>query len=181
MFTHKASQGFTLIEIMLVVVIASFMVAMMVFGFDQTLNRRKSAAAEEVYQWLQAAADTSVFQTTVIGVTQNQNQLLLLAFYQDDWYRLADQEPLSLNEEIQLSWSDSLIRAAELNSRNADRGEGSLSPYVVIMPSGEIAPEGEIGLFEAIPWSDSLPSDEQRLAAIRWQNQGFELDWSAAQ
>ena len=179
MSLHRPSKGFTLIEVMVVIVIASLMVAILVFGFDQTLKRRKGAAAEEVFQWLQAAADTAVFQSTVVGVTQKQNQLMLLAFYQDDWYKLADQEPLSLSEEISISWSESLTGVNGLHD------EDDLSPYIVILPSGDILPEGEIRVLDkkdsASQNIDSYQQD-QALALFHWEdNTGFDLHWQSPQ
>lgn len=180
----NSGRGFTLIEVMVVIVIASLMVGLIVFGFDQTLNRRKGAAAEEIYQWLQAAADTAVFQSTVVGVTQKENQLMLLAFYQDDWYKLAGQEALALNEEISFAWSESLIRNNEFQSKRQfdSDNEGKLKPYVVIMPSGDVLPEGEIHIFDQKLKDDSFRKNDQALAAIRWEDdQRFELHWQFSQ
>lgn len=168
----RVSRGFTLFELMVVLVIGSLMSAVLVFGFDQTLNRRKDAAAEELLQWLRAAADTAVFQSTVLGVTQEQDQLILLAFYQDSWYRLADQESLLLNEEISIKWSDSLIanRAENLDLFNDD--DVDWSPYLVIMPTGEVVPDGEITIFDR---------DEVNRAILVWETEDqFEIQWQAS-
>jgi len=184
----QPNKGFTLIEVMVVLVIVSLMVGLIVFGFDQALNRRKGAAAEEIYQWLQAAADTAVFQSTVVGVAQKEEQLMLLAFYQDDWYRLADQEDLVLDEEITLAWSESLIQSSRFQDSEFQNGrvnrdnEDRPRPYVVIMPSGEVLPEGQINIFDRTLDDDSLQNSEQTLATIRWdEDQHFDLYWQIEQ
>jgi len=178
----NSNRGFTLIEVMVVIVIAALMVGILVFGFDQTLNRRKSAAAEEVYQWLQAAADTAVFQSTIVGVTEKDDQLMLLAFYQDDWYKLADQEALAVSEEISFSWSESLLANNKSVSRELDLNRDRLTPYVVILPSGEITPEGEMYIFDQSLNDDSFRASQQALASILWnQDEGFKLAWNTSE
>ena len=185
----------------MVVVIIALAGALLVVGFDQTLNRRKGAAAEEVYLWLQAAADTAVFQSVVIGVSQNDSQLELLAFYQDRWYPLAEQEPFKINEEIDIQWSQSLIDNHKFHADEfqpddfASDGETYQSPYLVILPSGNIMPEGKVGLVandretnQAIV-DNALANNSQltpkiydettALATIDWEaGTGFNLSWS---
>lgn len=183
-FYHQTDRGFTLIEVMVVIVIASLMVGLIVFGFDQTLNRRKSTAVEGIYQWLQAAADTAVFQSTVVGVTQDEGELMLLAFYQDDWYRLANQEALPLGEEISFAWSESLTRNNQFHDvrRSSPGDDDRPKPYVVIMPSGDLLPEGEIYLFDSSLKDDNFRTAEQALAVIQWEDaRRFELQWQSQQ
>lgn len=161
--------GFTLIEILVVLVIIAMMAGILVFGFEQTVGRRKDAPAETLYQWLNAAADTAVLQSTVVGVAEHEKQLVLLAFYQDDWFRLADQEPLDLNEKTQLIWDENLISNTEF-SLDLDRER--LTPYVVLMPSGEILPEGKL----------SITYDGQTTAVIEWAEENeFAMQWQTAQ
>lgn len=181
---RRSVAGFTLIEVMVVVVIASLMVAILVFGFDQTLQRRKSAASEELLQWLQSAADTAVFQSTVIGVAEQEEQLILLAFYQDDWYRLDGENALTPSEEIEILWSESLIRNNDFyNDQDDDRGYSQ--PYVVILPSGEILPEGEIQILNAsqntVSNGQLSPIQDELVASIHWQeNKRFALHWQVS-
>ena len=61
---HRNSQGFTLFEILVVLVVVALAGSALVFGFGQTLARQKDAAAEQFLVWLQAVADTAVFQST---------------------------------------------------------------------------------------------------------------------
>ena len=182
MFSHGSNRGFTLIEVMVVIVIAALMVSILVFGFDQILSRRKGAAAEEVYQWLQAAADTAVFQSTVIGVARKDDRLILLAFYRDDWYKLADQEALTIDKEIRLSWSESLLKNNGLRSGQTGRDGGRSTPQVVIMPSGEITPEGEINIFGQGLREGGQGAEQPALARVHWdEGEGFELSWNRSQ
>lgn len=146
------------------VMVIAMMGSVLVFGFDQTLNRRKDAEAEELLAWLEASADTAVFQSTVIGVAQEEDQLILMAFYQNDWFRLADQTPLPLDGEMLITWSDSILENNEFQVADEDR----LSPYLVLMPSGEILPEGQISV---------LDGDKIR-AQIQWpESKEFSLSW----
>jgi len=157
----RQAQGFTLFEILVVLVVIALAGSALVFGFGQTLARQKDASAEQVFAWLQAVADTSVFQSTVIGVAESNQQLILLGFYQDDWYRLEAELPYDLDGELRLQWSDELVRNADSYELDEDR----LAPYMVFTPTGDILPEGEIAFFDG----------ENLRAEINWET-GYELN-----
>lgn len=185
MNTSHPQDGFTLIEIMVVLIIVALMGALLVFGFEQVLDRRKSAATEKVFKWLQSASDTAAFRSTVVGVTQKENQLMLLAFYQDSWYKLADHEPLDVNEEISIQWSESLIKNNELQAKEFESDDESYqSPYVIILPTGEVLPEGSINIIEGNAGDTKIDQilETDAFATINWDLQKhFELSWQPAQ
>ena len=157
MAVRTRQQGFTLIEILVVLVVIAMMTGILVFGFEQSLDRRRDAPAETLYQWLTAAADIAVLQTTLVGVAEQENHLVLLAFYQDDWFRLADQEPLKLDANTTLIWAETRLSRTEFGlDRDAD-GE-RLEPYIVLTPSGEILPAGQL----------SIVRDQAPIAIIEW-------------
>ncbi|MBC6427641.1 MAG: prepilin-type N-terminal cleavage/methylation domain-containing protein [Cellvibrionales bacterium] len=186
------ARGFTLLEVVVVVTIIAMTVGLLTLGIGQTAQRGRDADAERLLSWLQAAADTAVFQTAILGVAEHQDGLILLALYQDDWYRLAESEPLPL-DKLSLRWSPELREQAErlaaaerskrsertrLTGRTADsryRDDQDIlpPPYMLLLPSGQIQPEGDIQLlgtgeetpFAVIDWRDS---QSLRLA---WQEQ----------
>lgn len=159
------NKGFTLIEVIVAVVLVAIVMAVLVFGFDQTLSRRKDTAVNKFSDWLQASADIAVFQTSVLGVTEEDGRFSLLAFYQDDWYRFNDQEAFIPSDEISIIWSEELVQAQEQGLADSD----DLFPYVIIMPTGQMLPEGKI----------TIADQEQTLIAeLDWeQDAQFQLSW----
>ena len=180
----RRNNGFTLFELLVVVLILAMAGTVLVVSFDQTLERRKAASAEKVFQWLQAAADIAVLRSTIIGLTRIDNQLIMLAWYQDAWYKLADQQPLTIGDEISFSWSQSLVRNQELMSRQlAQNVETSqFVPYLILTPANEITPAGEISILEPGKDQSNAVRKENTLLRIHWDNgQTFELDWQGQQ
>ncbi|MEQ9568032.1 MAG: pilus assembly FimT family protein [Porticoccaceae bacterium] len=163
MLDRNRRSGFTLIEIMVVLVIVALAGSFMVIGYNQLLQRKAAAQIEELQAWLEAAADISILQSTVLGVTRMDNQLKLMAFFHGDWFLLADQVALDIGEDIQITWPEELLDSNVTETAEDDQPQ----PYLVLTPAGDILPEGRIG----------LRVGEQQ-ASINWQESGaFTLAW----
>lgn len=163
MLDRNRRSGFTLIEILVVLIVLALAGSFLVIGYNQLLQRKATAQIEELQAWLEAAADISVLQSTVLGVTQMDSQLRLMAFFHDEWFLLADQIPLDIAEDFQITWPEELLEA-DVTGMVED---GQPQPYLVLTPAGEILPEGRIG----------LRAGEQQ-ANINWQESGaFTLAW----
>ncbi len=163
-------RGFTLFEILVVLVVIALASAITVLGFGQLAERRQDAAATDLMAWLRAAADTAVFQNMLVGVAQQDNaqELFLMAFYQDDWYRLSLEETLVLNSETRLDWSPALLGNREFPVRSESASD-SPNPYLVFMPSGEIVPEGEIGIMHGENLRARIWWDDEHELQFSWQ------------
>ncbi|MEQ9021811.1 MAG: prepilin-type N-terminal cleavage/methylation domain-containing protein [Pseudomonadales bacterium] len=163
MLDRNRRSGFTLIEVMVVMVIVALAGSFMVIGYNQLLQRKAAAQIEELQAWLEAAADISILQSTVLGVTRMDNQLKLMAFFHGDWFLLADQVALDIGEDIQITWPEELLDSNVTETAEDDQPQ----PYLVLTPAGDILPEGRIG----------LRVGEQQ-ASINWQESGaFTLAW----
>lgn len=174
------AKGFTLIEVIVAIVLIAIVMAVMVFGFDQTVNRRKDTAVNQFADWLQASADIAVFQSSVLGIAEEGGRLSLLAFYQDDWYRFSSEDAFYPSEEIRVFWSEELVRAQESGLVDSD----DLFPYIVIMPTGQILPEGKILITNKMDSDDIDASDidDNLIAELKWdQDAKFELEWISNQ
>lgn len=163
MLGRDRRSGFTLIEVMVVLVIVALAGSFMVIGYNQLLQRKEAAQIEELQAWLEAAADISVLQSTVLGVTRMDNQLKLMAFFHGEWFLLADQVSLEIDEDMQITWPAELLDSNLTETAEDDHPQ----PYLVLTPAGDILPEGRIG----------LRVGEQQ-ANINWQESGeFSLAW----
>lgn len=163
MRTRNSKSGFTLIEVLVVLVIVALAGSFLVIGYNQLLQRKASSQIEELQDWLEAAADISVLQSTVLGVTRIDNQLKLMAFFRGGWFLLADQISLDIDEDVQITWPEELLDSAVTQGVEDDHPQ----PYLVLTPAGDILPEGQIG----------LRVGEQQ-AQINWQESGeFSLSW----
>jgi prepilin-type N-terminal cleavage/methylation domain-containing protein len=159
----KNQNGFTLIEVLVALIIVAMASAFLIIGYNQLVQRQASSRIEEVQAWLEAAADISVLQSTVLGVTHIEDQLRLLVFFHGDWFLLADHEPLAIDEEIQITWPETRLEESLPSTVDPDHPQ----PYLVLTPGGEIFPEGRI----------ELSMGEQR-AQISWQETTkFVLTW----
>ena len=138
----------------------------MIVGYNQLLARQASSEIEEFHTWLEAAADISVLQSTVLGVTRDENQLKLMAYMRGEWFLLADQIFLEIGEGVEITWPEQMLDRAVLQTIDNDHPQ----PYLVLTPAGEIFPEGQIEL-----------DNDQRRALIQWQDsKGFSLTWEGS-
>lgn len=163
MLGRDRRSGFTLIEIMVVLVIVALAGSFMVIGYNQLLQRKEAAQIEELQAWLEAAADISVLQSTVLGVTRMDNQLKLMAFFHGEWFLLADQVSLDIGEDMQITWPAELLDSVVTQGLE----DSYPQPYLVLTPAGDILPEGQV----------ELRVGQQR-ALVNWQESGeFSLSW----
>jgi len=163
---NRRHCGFTLIEILVVLLILAITGTFMILGYNQLLARQASSEIEDVHTWLEAAADISVLQSTVLGVTRDGGQLKLMAYMRGEWFLLADQEFLELGEDIEITWPEQALDRAVLQTTNNNHPQ----PYLVLTPAGEVLPEGQIEL-----------SNKGRQAFIRWQDtNGLSLTWQGS-
>gem|GEM_PF-5738832 len=165
MHSRNRRSGFTLIEILVVLVIVALAGSFLIIGYNQLLQRKAATRIEELHAWLESAADISVLQSTVLGVTRIDNQLKLMAFFHGEWFLLADQVSLDIDENIQIIWPQELLDSAVMQGIEDDHPQ----PYLVLTPAGDILPNGQL----------ELRSGEQQ-AFINWQESGgFSLAWQA--
>lgn len=159
-------SGFTLIEILVVLLILAIAGTFMIVGYNQLLARQAASEIDEFHAWLEAAADIAVLQSTVLGVARDDSQLKLMAYMRGEWFLLADQVFLDIGEEVQIIWPEQALDPEVLQTINDNHPQ----PYLVLTPAGEIFPEGQIEL-----------DNNGRRAFIQWpDSQGFTLAWQGS-
>ncbi len=163
---NSRRSGFTLIEILVVLLILAIAGTFMIVGYNQLLARQASSEIEDFHAWLEAAADISVLQSTVLGVTRDGSQLKLMAYMRGEWFLLADQVFLDIGEDVEITWPEQALDRTVLQTIDNNHPQ----PYLVLTPAGEIFPEGQIEL-----------DNNQRRAFIQWQDsKDFSLAWQGS-
>ena len=96
------SAGFTLIEVMVVVVIVAVMGGISMLALQQALARPLSAQAEQLQAWLDALAERAVLQGLTYGVRPAQHHWQAVVYYRGQWLPLAEPAAFSLSEQLEL-------------------------------------------------------------------------------
>lgn len=170
MSTNRSrQQGFTLIEIMVVIAVVGLLITAVVGSINQTVNRRYVSEAEKLSIWLNQLADFSVMQGGAFGVlskpykeTEKIVQLSAVLYYRNKWVEVSFPEPYKLGEGANIVWlSDDLEKtplvyqqAALPTREEIENGEGQpkkdeddfLEPTLAFLPDGYVEPEGAIKL-----------------------------------
>jgi prepilin-type N-terminal cleavage/methylation domain-containing protein len=166
---RSRQQGFTLIEIMVVIAVVGLLITAVVGSINQTVNRRYVSEAEKLSIWLNQLADFSVMQGGAFGVlskpykeTEKIVQLSAVLYYRNKWVEVSFPEPYKLGEGANIVWlSDDLEKtplvyqqAALPTREEIEKGEGQpkkdednfLEPTLAFLPDGYVEPEGAIKL-----------------------------------
>lgn len=98
----RRSAGFTLIEVMVVVVIVAVMGGISMLALQQALARPLSGQAEQLQAWLDALAERAVLQGLTYGVRPTQQHWQPVVYYRGQWLPLAEPAPFSLTEQLEL-------------------------------------------------------------------------------
>ena len=116
MVATKRQQGFTLIELAVVVMIVAAISAMSVLAINQAIGRRYSSEADRLLNWLQQLAENSALQGAAYGVVEEAQeltdvtQLRAVIYYRKRWVALTAPSPFQLSDDAQLDW---LVQADE--------------------------------------------------------------------
>ena len=183
---HRARRqnGFTLIEIVVVVMIVATISAMSVLAINQAFGRRYASEADNLLIWLQQLAENSSLQGAAYGVvtepgdvkTQTPTQLRAVIYYRQRWVAVTAPAPFVLSEDASIDWlinsygEDELLPQQNIANPRSTGDEQEkideeefLLPEVAFLPDGYLEPQGQIQLsFDA---SDST-------FIFRWEDQG---------
>lgn len=138
----RSQRGYTLIEIMVVVIIVSLLLSFGYVGFSQLLGRRSSEDMESLQHWLQSASDRAQFEGAVYGVQIGDDGLLFLTYRQGIWLRVLDQQAWSGSSgEYELAFEATEVVEPGINGAEDSQ---ELQPSIVFLPDGSQWPEGRI-------------------------------------
>jgi prepilin-type N-terminal cleavage/methylation domain-containing protein len=97
-------SGFTLLEIMVVVVITAIIGGFSIFGIAQAGERRFSTQAGNLQLWLQQLYDLASIEGIPYGIKQNDRELVALVFYRQRWLPVTMPEQFRFNDKANIRW-----------------------------------------------------------------------------
>ena len=165
MVAGKRQQGFTLIELSVVVMIVATMAAMSVLAINQAFGRRYSSEADKLHIWLQQLAEYSALRGAAYGVITETpeltdlTQLRAVIYYRKRWVAVTVPQPFELSDDAQIDWMVQLDEVDPLLPQEEQQGrdlvglgtvdaepEELLLPEMAFLPDGYIEPEGKMRL-----------------------------------
>ncbi|WP_017444450.1 type II secretion system minor pseudopilin GspH [Gayadomonas joobiniege] len=160
-FNHKKYQhGFTLLEVMLVMVLLAVMVSSISLSFDlRSPYDKVKDEARRFQAAFQLASDYALLNSFQLGLVVDKATYQFVAFDGDNWQTLEDDKSLSkheLSQEIELSltmqqidWlsdqqqDEGIFSVAGSNEEDSDTGQDNkdkIIPQVYLFSSGEYIP-----------------------------------------
>ena len=157
------SRGFTLIEMLVVIVIIAVVVTAVSYSLSGVENTRFSQQSQRLSNWLQHVSDTAVLDGGVYGIRPELNTLTVVAWHANQWLPVINTEVFDLGDsEFTFVQGD----AAELEEKDFDEAaEEALAqreeqlqvldeeeeadlppPILVFLPTGDMYPLGSIRL-----------------------------------
>jgi type II secretion system protein H len=156
------SRGFTLIEIMVVLVIMTVFLAIVILGFERIESRRVEQQADELTMWLKYVADSSIFDGVVYGIDLTPDTLQTYGYSRGQWSQSLSMEKFVIKAPIEIEFQTgqdaSLIAAAV----ERDKEDVAVVPELVFMPGGTIEPKG----------SFIVTAKQQNSISIYWNDNG---------
>jgi len=145
----NSSRGFTLVEILVVIVIIGLMAGMAVLSIGHDPQRQLQQEAQRVRTILQLAADEALLQGREYGLVLEQNGYQIVQFNEQkrQWQKseAANFARYELPERVQISLQseDTNIDLSELNRPDSDtdkKNNSSIKPALLLLSSGEMTP-----------------------------------------
>jgi len=164
------SRGFTLVEVMVVLVILGLTATFATMGFQRLEDDRLTKQVGHLSAWLQSVSDDAVLDSVVYGVWLSRDgRRLESVFYRDyRWWPLAAEQASS--EELQ----EGVVITLEMDQRwqqlkQVEEDEAERVPDLVFLPTGL-----------SLPGKLRLQDGDKRIAEIERDENGL-FAWSLAQ
>lgn len=141
-------QGFTLLEIMVVVFIIATMAGLSFFALNQASDRRYSSQAEDFLVWLEQVSDIAMLEGSAYGVTASDQGFKAVVYYNYDWYEVSMPEPFYFDEAVRLSLIEGSDSEGKIINQNKDRTTQNRTqlPDMIMLPDGFIEPDNNLSL-----------------------------------
>ena len=154
---HKKKRGFSLIEILVVLVIIAFATKMVVYSLEGGAEDKLDAQALRLYTTINMASEFAILNQVELGLLVEKNTLEYLVFDGEKWITFDREElfkPIELDERLKLTlnledlaWAqDNLLEQSNWQELMSGGDEESLLelkklkiPQVLILSSGEVS------------------------------------------
>lgn len=135
MGSRQGQAGFTLVELLVVVVILALLAGVTTVGFGRGAEQRFRTSSGQVEDWLDQAGSEAILSGNTLGIKFGDHTLTALVWADSQWQPLLSLAALSLQAPLQLS----IIDAA------TDRTDPA-TPDFIVLPSGEVMPPATVQL-----------------------------------
>ena len=180
--TGRREQGFTLIEIMVVVMIIATMSAISLLALNQASDRRYETEADKLLIWLQQISERASLEGAAYGIVTESDpeseggatpsaitRLRVVVYYRMRWVAVSAPEPFLLEDGATVHWlledaetEELMPQGDQMANWYGDEIE-RLLPEMAFLPDGYIEPKAEIVLsFESFErtyvylWDDAI-------------------------
>ncbi len=163
--TGMREQGFTLIEIMVVVMIIATMSAISLLALNQASDRRYETEADKLLIWLQQISERASLEGAAYGIVPESDperegeatpsaiiRLRVVVYYRMRWVAVSAPEPFLLEDGATVHWlledaetEELMPQGDQMTNRYGDEIE-RLLPEMAFLPDGYIEPKAEIVL-----------------------------------
>jgi len=178
----RREQGFTLIEIMVVVIVIATISAMSLLAINQTSDRRYETEANKLLIWLQQISERASLEGAAYGIVTESDpesedgatpsaitRLRVVVYYRMRWVAVSAPEPFLLEDGATVHWlledaetEELMPQGDQMANWYGDEIE-RLLPEMAFLPDGYIEPKAEIVLsFESFErtyvylWDDAI-------------------------
>jgi general secretion pathway protein H len=132
MSRRAAQVGFTLVEILVVVVILALLAAATTVGFGRGAEQKFRASAGQLQDWLDQVSSEAILSGNTLGIRLDAAGATVLVWQQERWQEVLMPAPLRLPAPLQL-------RSPELVQHDSADAAGII-PDLLVMPAGEVVP-----------------------------------------
>lgn len=140
-------KGFTLVELLVVVMLVALLSSAVVLGVNAITGRQLQSQGDQLMSWLQWAQQASMLSGSSYGIAEHEGQLLVVAPLNGKWYQVVGLEQWRLADGLRLQLPESGVedRAnySQVDIIEDDDGPQFL-PFMVFSNVGLIDPVAEI-------------------------------------
>lgn len=131
-------RGFTLFEVMIVVVIIGLMFTTITVGFGRGEAQRFISEAQQLQAWIANLQNQAVLSSTTWGARFEERTATAYVLSGAEWQAATEVKAFTLSDAVELS---------HLLDDDEDTDETTLiEPQLVVLPTGQMIPPGAITL-----------------------------------
>lgn len=150
--THKPysyQHGFTLVEMLVVVMLVALLSSTVILGVNAIIGRQLQSQSDQLMSWLQWAQQASMLSGSNYGIAQQDKQLIVVAPLNGKWYQVVGLEKWSLAEGLNWELPDTTQQGSTNYAQVDiidDTNMSQFLPFMVFSNVGLIEPIADIKL-----------------------------------